>query len=311
MFCKNCGNNINEDAIFCNKCGKSIDQNNLSDNQEKIEFFSIPIGRLILFSILTFGIYEIYWFYKNWEAIKKYDNQKISPLGRAIFAVFYCYSLFKKVLESSKNRGYDGKYSPGILATAYILILISGNALSKVDSSDPAFNIVWLVVALFSFVPLIPIQKAINFNNGVKSDPGTRKFSGGEVALIIIGLVWFGLVILGTFSSEDKEITIEQSLIEASNSINKTLPQTVDKVTQLTNTSVSGKELIYSYKLTSTDKLSQSDLDKYLKKDIVNSVCTTAETKNMINLGAGLVYTYYNNVGKYIGKISVHSYDCK
>ena len=150
MNCKNCDNLVPDNAKFCNKCGKPIE----SKGGSSIEYFSISPKRLALFSILTLGIYEIYWFYKNWEAVKKAENLKISPLGRAIFAVFYCNSLFKKVLESAKSHNYQNSYSPGWLATAYILLLVVGNGLSRVESTDVGFNLLWLVIAISSFIPL-------------------------------------------------------------------------------------------------------------------------------------------------------------
>jgi hypothetical protein len=209
MYCLNCGSKIEDGSKFCQKCGAKLAEKQpvVSKNNEKpltdIEYFAISSKRLALFSILTFGIYEIYWFYKNWQAVKKAEGQNISPFWRAIFAVFFCHSLFKKVLESAKNRGYQKSYSSGWLATAYILLLVVGNGLSKVESNDPGLNLIWLIVAVATFVPLLSVQKAINFNNekvkgGVVSKQG---FSGGEVTLIVIGVIWFLLVLIGTFSS--------------------------------------------------------------------------------------------------------------
>lgn len=197
MNCKNCDNLLPETAKFCNKCGKPVE----SHAGSKIEYFAIPPKRLALFSILTLGVYEIYWFYKNWDAIKKAEGLKISPLGRAIFAIFYCNSLFKKVLESAKSHGYQNSYSPGWLAMAYILLLLIGKGLGRIDSSDVGLNLVWLVIAISSFIPLLSVQKAINFNNEkIKGDTDIKRgFSGGEVILIIIGLIWFLLVLWGSF----------------------------------------------------------------------------------------------------------------
>jgi len=197
MNCRNCSNLLPENAKFCNRCGKPVETQGVST----IEYFAISPKRLALFSILTLGIYEIYWFYKNWEAVKKFEEQKIYPFWRAIFAVFFCYGLFKKVLESAKSHTYEDSYSPGWLATAYILLLVVGNGLSKVESYDIGLNLIWLIIAIATFIPLLSVQKAINFNNGkIKGDFELRKeFSGGEVVLIVVGTIWFLLVLLGTF----------------------------------------------------------------------------------------------------------------
>lgn len=205
MYCPNCGSKNESDSKFCQKCGTKLSNAQQEKKDEKptvdVEYFAISPKRLALFSILTFGIYEIYWFYKNWEAVKKAEGQNISPFWRAIFAVFFCHGLFKKVLESSKSHGYKESYSPGWLATAYIALLVIGNGLSRAESSDT--SIIWLIVALITFIPLLSVQKAINFNNEkLKGDNGLKQgFSGGEVALIVVGVIWFLLVLIGTFSS--------------------------------------------------------------------------------------------------------------
>jgi RNA polymerase subunit RPABC4/transcription elongation factor Spt4 len=211
MFCIKCGSKIEDKSKFCPKCGAKLEnnQNDLDKNTDvekhsvNIEYFAISPGRLALFSILTFGIYEIYWFYKNWQAIKKAENQNISPFWRAIFAVFFCHGLFKKVLESAKSHEYKESYSPGWLATAYIVLLVVGNALSRAESSDAGLNFIWLIVAVAAFIPLLSVQKAINFNNEkIKGDTVIKQgFSSGEVILIVVGVIWFLLVLIGTFSS--------------------------------------------------------------------------------------------------------------
>jgi hypothetical protein len=142
----------------------------------------------------------LYFLFLHWEFMKS-EGQNISPFWRAIFAVFFCHGLFKKVLESSKSNGYKELYSPGWLATAYIALLVIGNGLSRAESSDA--SIIWLIVALINFVPLLSVQKAINFNNEkLKNDNGLKQgFSGGEVTLIVVGVIWSLLVLIGTFSS--------------------------------------------------------------------------------------------------------------
>jgi hypothetical protein len=44
-------------------------------------FLHIPIGRLIFMSIMSFGLYEMYWIYKNWEYIKVSPNTEKRPRG--------------------------------------------------------------------------------------------------------------------------------------------------------------------------------------------------------------------------------------
>lgn len=201
MDCKHCGNKLQKEAKFCGKCGNSVGMK-IEKEIINVEYFSIPPARLALLSILTFGIYDIYWFYENWAAIKKYEKLKILPFGRAFFVVFFCHTLFKKIFQSAKKHGYAPSYSSGLLATIYIILLFAANALGRIESSDFGFSILWLAIASSTVIPLMSVQKAINFNNSkiIKNFNENRKFSKGEIVLAVIGAIWFGLILIGTFS---------------------------------------------------------------------------------------------------------------
>lgn len=154
----------------------------------------------MLFSVFSFGLYEVYWFYRNWKAIKTSQLPGIWPIPRAIFAVFFCYDLFKRVLHSAKENGYTETYSATWLATAYIIMLIVSSVWNRMDSLG-AFDLVILAFLLF-VTPLIlfPIQRAINFNNAQLGAPAASdgRFSVGEVILLVVGSALM-LVVLWAF----------------------------------------------------------------------------------------------------------------
>jgi len=308
MNCKHCDNKLANDAKFCNKCGKPAEAEKLEKDIVNIEYFSIPPKRLAILSILTLGIYEIFWFYKNWEAIKKAEQQKISPLGRAIFTVFYCHGFFKKVLQSAKKHGYGDSYSPGILATVYIILLLVGNGLSRIENTTFGLDILWLIIAISSFIPLLYIQKAINFNNSkiVQNFDRNRKFSKGEIILTIIGVIWFGLVVLGTFSSlipdsynsTSSGYSTEELITETVKEVKASmlLPSKLDEVTTLVDVTAEPTAIRYHYVLSGVDTSTLSN--SYLKTYLVSSVCENADTKNLLNQDINMEYSYVVDLGE-------------
>jgi hypothetical protein len=90
----------------------------------RIEYFGISTARIVLLSIITFGLYELYWFYKNWQAVRVQTQIDISPFWRAFFSFFFCNQLFKRVLQSASSLGYNREYSPGLLTVSYIVIIM-------------------------------------------------------------------------------------------------------------------------------------------------------------------------------------------
>jgi len=155
-------------------------------------FFPITTNKLIIMSICTFGIYEIYWFYRNWKFLKKKKSFNISPFWRALFSVFFCYSLFKNIKKYANENGMQKTFTPGGLATAYILIFITYKL------PDPT----WLI-STFTFIPLLTTQKTINILNHDQSEKViNKKFSGWNIFGIVVGIIWWGAVISGMLLPE-------------------------------------------------------------------------------------------------------------
>lgn len=178
-------------------------------------YFNISPLALAALSFLTFGLYELYWFYKQWWAVKQVNPQVKHPAWRAIFSIFYCYSLFKLTLNSAKHHGYAKTYSPGLLAAAYIILALVGNSWGRASELAPAVDIgLWLVFSL-SFVPLMYAQQAASFTNKKRNIPLEKKTTPAEVTLIVIGLLVTFLFLLGTlfagYVSPEKQAQIDSA----------------------------------------------------------------------------------------------------
>ena len=212
MFCSNCGKKNNDEAKFCSKCGSIIDNEeaiemtNSAINHEMnksvpldkhinnyevgIEYFSVSTGKLVVMTIVTFGLYQVYWFYKNWRAVKKQGGENISPIWRSWFAIFYSDSIFNRIFISARNFGYK-KEDSLFLAIFYAIFLL----LARLD--EP-FNLLFLL----SVWPLLPVQKAINFNNSkfINNYEANSKFSLWEKIVSVAGGFIFISYLLDLFS---------------------------------------------------------------------------------------------------------------
>src|SRR5258708_1698326 len=45
-------------------------------------FFSVSLLKLLVMSTVTLGLYDLYWFYKNWTFVKERTARDISPFWR-------------------------------------------------------------------------------------------------------------------------------------------------------------------------------------------------------------------------------------
>jgi hypothetical protein len=151
-------------------------QREMAAQQELVEipndptnFFYIPLKKLALFSIISLGLYILYWFYKNWTIINEKEKTKINPILRTLFSVFFCYDLFAKITREAKGLRYKVFFSPGILAAIYILWTITANSLNHFSSFSSLSSLSSLILAtlgfwmgIFSFILIIPLQILIN-----------------------------------------------------------------------------------------------------------------------------------------------------
>lgn len=167
-------------------------ETNVEKNTEAY-FFTTSTFKLAVMSICTFGIYELYWFYKNWVLIKERTGQNIMPFWRAFFAPLWAYSCFKHIKSSANENSVPESLSIGLLSIVYFVL----QALWKLP--DPY----WLV-SFFSFTLLIPANSvAININKHLISDFNNNEaFSGWNWVGVVLGGLLFLLSLIGTFMPE-------------------------------------------------------------------------------------------------------------
>ncbi|MDQ3008000.1 MAG: trypsin-like peptidase domain-containing protein [bacterium] len=157
IYCKKCGKTNPEKSKFCQHCGIEFnDALILSADKEQHEYtenyvsvndlpypYSISTWKLVLMSLATFGLYDIYWFYKHWKSFNahnKLNHTYFSLLASAYFAPITSYSLFKHISNNIKNINNGHGLESGGLAILYF----------------------FLRGFLLGFLPLIFVQQKIN-----------------------------------------------------------------------------------------------------------------------------------------------------
>jgi Prokaryotic RING finger family 1/GYF domain 2 len=161
-------------------------------------FFYIPIARLVAMSLLTLGLYEIYWMYRNWKFVKQHDNRQIQPFWRAIFGIFFIKSLLSEIKDDKTATSLlRAQFSPGGLAAGWIILTLIGTASSR--SPDPAARLFGIAISSPAFLFLIPVQRYVNaLNERLPQRPEYCGWSAGQIILLLVGglLVLFNLLTL-------------------------------------------------------------------------------------------------------------------
>ena len=141
-------------------------------------------------SVCTFGFYELYWCYRNWQRIKERSREDLSPFWRAFFAPFWGFSLFERVQESAERRKLGVGWSAGFLGVLYFVLSITWRL------PDP-----WWLISMLTLAPFIPVVqtvRAINATEPAAEGPNAA-YSGGNIATVIIGGLLVVLAVVDAF----------------------------------------------------------------------------------------------------------------
>lgn len=166
----------------------------LDDSSRRQPYFFTPSTlKLALMAICTLGIYELYWFYKNWVLIKARTGQEMIPFWRAFFAPLWAYSCFKHVRLAAQENQVSSPSPIVLLAVAYFTL----NLFARLP--DPY----WLI-SFLSFATIIPVNTAahaVNRQIHAENFENSRFSAWNWVGLVLGGLCLL-VVVIGTFLPE-------------------------------------------------------------------------------------------------------------
>jgi succinate dehydrogenase/fumarate reductase cytochrome b subunit len=146
----------------------------------------------VVLSFCTLGLYQYYWFYKNWRIVRDRTNEQIIPFWRGFFAVFFCYSLFSRIQQYSPDLPAT-KLAAGPLAATWIILSLSWRL------PEP-----YALVSFLAILVLAPVQHAINGINHALApahEPNAR-FSAWNWVAVCLGGPLFLLAVYGSFLPE-------------------------------------------------------------------------------------------------------------
>ena len=150
-------------------------------------YHNVSIQKFLLLSIVSFGIYPTYWFYKNWKYIRNKEGRDISPFWRAIFGLFYCYGLFKEIRS---DKEMTDVVTPDYNARLYAALYIVLSFLSPIPTTVIGHqnSIVVFLFNIPAFAAFIPVLYYINKVNS-KLGGSLSDWSRGETVCVVFGII--------------------------------------------------------------------------------------------------------------------------
>lgn len=210
--CKNCGSEDLDGAIsYCYNCGTNFKKDVQININEDNCFQTLSIWKLFAMSIFTFGLYDLFWFYRTWETVQKQVKYKISPFWRAFFSNITSFSLFPVLNNYVKRHNDKEAFHPILLAV--ILVIVGG--LEKLP--DPY----WLI-SYFSVIVLMFLQNKINkINQEFYPNASQNKWNGKNIVILVLGFVWLAIAILAIGIDDKPAISKKYSKPQFEATVNK------------------------------------------------------------------------------------------
>ena len=154
---------------------------------QKPIFFPVSKTKLVVMSISTLSMYDLYWFYKNWKLVKNRENLELKPFWRVFFAYFYCHSMFDRISNYSAS---SPRFDSFVVAAFWIIVFLLWQL------PNP-----YSLLATFSFFPLLIVQGYVSQINQEHSPDSNsnNSFSKWNILAIVIGGPLFALTIFASF----------------------------------------------------------------------------------------------------------------
>lgn len=144
-------------------------------------YFHTNLGRFIFFVSFSGGLYEYYWFYKNWMITEQASKGKrIRAILRSCISPFLCWRLFKRIHSDAARYGYQHSKLFRRATLLYLLaftlppmsmaITLLTTSFMTTESINALFILfIPKIVSLFALIvriqALLIAQRAIKFYN--------------------------------------------------------------------------------------------------------------------------------------------------
>lgn len=131
-FCPTCGREYQPYANFCRTCGAALSDHpvDLTPVGPPLELpYHLSQNRVLLMTVLSYGLYLFYWFYLTWKQYRDYTGDDAYPIWHALTLFVPIYGLFRTHAHARTFRallwdaGLSSSIRPG---WAWVAVLIAG-----------------------------------------------------------------------------------------------------------------------------------------------------------------------------------------
>lgn len=166
------------------------------DWRHEANFYPVSVTKFVIMNFATFGMYQIFWFLKNWNWVKNHDDGAIRPAWRTVFSVLWFYDLIQRINEfpSEDEDRFPIRFG-GVLAILYLVLTVWGNMGAFETGDEPPWT---YAIPFLAMLMLLPVVTHINKLNAANPEPIRKNSRFGPLA--IIGILLGGTLLLFAFA---------------------------------------------------------------------------------------------------------------
>jgi hypothetical protein len=268
-------------------------------------WFLVGTAKLVVMVTVTFSLYQIYWFYKQWDRVRDAGDD-VAPAPRALFSIVFCHSLFRRIIDSTHAAGVRTGLPAWLLAVGFILPSLAWRVKGG-----------WAFLGFLSVVPLAAAQRiatAVAIAQGSTEDRNTRlsllNWGGAVAGAGLMAVMLLGLAL--EHGSLGPPPTSKEYLSGVAEAVNRTLPRRLDDETELVETIGLDRVLVYRYRLVkrSFDEMDPARLYQGLRPGLVSQACTSSTRETILDRGVTVRHSYGDKDGREIVAIEILAADC-
>jgi len=164
-------------------------------------FYIVSKRKFFALFILTFSVYALYWFWENWSRWRDSTGEKVWPVARALFAIFFIHSLFDKMHTAATANSGQNLSKLTIPATLYIIGEIAFNGMDNFEMIGVVYLVVTVVMIGIIAWSIWQAQHQANIATGDIEGLSNDKFTAANYVWMVLGFFFWLLIIFGALQS--------------------------------------------------------------------------------------------------------------
>jgi hypothetical protein len=184
---------------------------------EETGIYNVPAGgyhistnRIIVMSIISFGLYWLYWMYRTWQPYRYHHDGNAYPFWHGLTQLVPIYGFFRfhahvrTYKELIQERGVPNTLNVGGLTAIVVIVSVAEWVIAGFNGYEGFPLVVEVIFALANLVVLaigiaiiVRVQNNINLYWVSVDDRfgGKSRFGKGEVLIVVLGiLIWLVII---------------------------------------------------------------------------------------------------------------------